>query len=153
MRKIALITAILAALAAAAPASGAVLRAKSCGSSCSTFSASGNGAVSIVANGAEWGMMSRGTIWMRDRTGKSNPRNWVHGSGLHWKYIGRDGWKVTSSRKMTISASTRYWIKLQGRGIKVSGVFDGSGTISGSGTYTVNGHRHDWPGHTTRLHF
>jgi hypothetical protein len=153
MRKIAFITAILAALAAAAPASGAVLMAKTCGKSCSTFRASGNGAVSIVGNGAEWGTMSSGTIWVRDRTGKSNPRNWVHGSSLHWKYLGDDGWKVTSSRAMTLGASTKFWIKLQGRGIKVCGVFDGSGTISGSGTYTVNGHKHSWPGHTTRLHF
>ena len=54
---------------------------------------------------------------------------------------------------MTISASTKYWIKLQGRGIKVCGVVDGSGTISGSGTYTLNGHKHSWPGQTTRLQF
>jgi hypothetical protein len=153
MRKIVIITAVIAALAAAAPASGATMLAKACRSSCSTFSASGNGAVSIVANGAEWGTMSRGTIWMRDRTGKSNPRNWVHGKSLHWRYLGRDGWKVTSSSLMTLSASTKYWIKLQGRGIKICGVFDGSGTIAGSGTYTVNGRKHRWPGHTTHLHF
>jgi hypothetical protein len=153
MRRIVLITALIAALAAAAPASGATMLAKTCGSSCATFSASGNGAVSIVGNGAEWGTMSSGTIWMRDRTGKTNPRNWVHGSGLHWKYLGRDGWKVTSTKPMTISASTKFWIKLQGRAIKVCGVFDGSGTISGSGTYTVNGHKHGWPDRTTRLYF
>ena len=153
MRKIAFITALIAALAAAAPASGATMLAKTCGSSCTTFSASGNGAVSIVGNGAEWGTMSSGTIWVRDRTGKSNAKNWVHGSGLHWKYLGRDGWKVTSTKTMTISASTKYWIKLQGRGIKVCGVVDGSGTISGSGTYTLNGHKHSWPGQTTRLQF
>jgi hypothetical protein len=153
MRKIAFLTAILAALAAAAPAAGAVMLAKSCGSSCTTFSANGKGAVSIVGSGAEWGTISSGTIWVRDRTGRSNPRNWVHGSGLHWKYLGGDGWKVTSSHSITLSASTKFWIKLQGRGIKVCGVFDGSGTISGSGTYTLNGHRHSWPGRTTRLQF
>jgi hypothetical protein len=153
MRKIVFITAVIAALAAAAPASGATMLAKVCRSSCSSFSASGSGAVSIVANGAEWGTMSKGTIWMRDRTGRSNPRNWVHGKGLHWNYLGRDGWKVSSSNQMTLSASTKFWIKLQGRGIKVCGVFDGSGTISGSGTYTVNGHKHSWPGRTTQLHF
>jgi hypothetical protein len=153
MRKIVLLTAILAALAAAAPASGATMLAKACRSSCSSFSASGSGVVSIVANGAEWGTMWKGTIWMRDRTGKSNPRNWVHGKGLHWTYLGRDGWKVTSSNTMTLSASTKFWIKLQGRGIKVCGVFDGSGTIAGSGTYTLNGHKHRWPGSTTHLQF
>jgi hypothetical protein len=153
MRKIVLLTAVLAALAAAAPASGATLLAKACRTSCSSFSANGRGAVSIVANGAEWGTMSSGTIWMRDRTGNGNPRNWVHGRGLHWKYLGRDGWKVSSSNLMTVSASTKFWIKLQGRGIKICGVFDGSGTIAGSGTYTVNRHKHRWPGATTHLHF
>jgi hypothetical protein len=153
MRKIVFITAVVAALAAAAPASGATLLAKACRTSCSSFSASGTGTVSIVANGAEWGTMARGTIWMRDRTGNSSPKNWVHGTGLHWMYLGRDGWKVTSTNPMTISASTKFWIKLQGRRIKICGVFDGSGTISGSGTYTVNGHKHNWPGATTRLYF
>ena len=83
MRKIVILTAVLAALAAAAPASGATLMAKACHTSCSSFSADGSGTVSIVANGAEWGTMSSGTIWMRDRTGNGNPRNWVHGKGLH----------------------------------------------------------------------
>src|SRR5690242_11281994 len=132
MRKIVILTAVLAALAAAAPASGATLLAKACRTSCSSFSANGSGTVSIVANGAEWGTMSGGTIWMRDRTGRGNPRNWVKGKGLHWRYIGRDGWRVRSSNQMTLLASTKFWIKLQGRGIKVCGVFDGSGTISGS---------------------
>jgi hypothetical protein len=153
MRKIALLTVLIAALAAAAPASGATLLAKSCTSSCSTFTADGKGWVSIVGNGAEWGTISSGTIWMRDRTGRSNPRNWVHGSGLHWKYLGRDGWKVSSTKTMTLSASTKFWIKLQGSGIHVCGVFDGSGTIGGSGTYTLNGHKHSWPGRNTRLQF
>ncbi len=153
MRKIVHITAVVAALAAAAPASGATLLAKACRTSCSSFSANGSGTVSIVANGAEWGTMSGGTIWMRDRTGRGNPRNWVKGKGLHWRYIGRDGWRVRSSNQMTLLASTKFWIKLQGRGIKVCGVFDGSGTISGSGTYSVNGHTHRWPGATTHLHF
>ncbi len=153
MRKIVVLTAVIAALAAAAPASGATLLAKACRTSCSSLSASGDGTVSVVANGAEWGTMSKGTIWMRDRTGNTNPRNWVHGKGLHWKYLGRDGWKVWSSYPMTISASTKFWIKLQGRGITICGVFDGSGTISGSGTYTLNGHKHRWPAATTRLYF
>ena len=153
MRKIAFIIAVAAALAAAAPASGATLLAKACRTSCSSFRASGSGTVSIVANGAEWGTMSRGTIWMRDRTGRGNPRNWVNGRGLHWKYLGRDGWRVSSSSQMTLSASTKFWIKLQGRQIRVCGVFDGSGTISGSGTYFVNGHKHRWPAATTHLHF
>ena len=75
----------------------------------------------------------------------------MHGSGLHWKYIGDDGWKVTSThvddglgQHASSGSSSR------AAGIQVCGVFDGSGTISGSGTYTLNGHKHSWPGHTTR---
>ena len=90
---------------------------------------------------------------MRDRTGRQNPRNWVQGSGLHWKYLGRNGWKVTSTRTMRLSASSKFWIKLQGRGIMVGGVFTGSGTIAGSGTYWINYHKHAWPRYTTKLLF
>jgi len=100
MRKIPLlITAVLAALAAAAPASGAVLLAKRCTTSCASFQANGKGWVSVVGSGAEYGSISSGTVWVRDRTGKQNPRyaGWVHGSGLTWKWIGDDGWKVTAN--------------------------------------------------------
>jgi hypothetical protein len=153
MRRLAFITTILAVLAAAAPASGAVMLAKNCGSKCSTFQASGKGWVSIVGNGAEWGSLSSGTIWLRDRTGKSNPKNWVHGSGMTWKYLGNDGWKVSSKHSMRICASTKFWIKLQGSGVNVSAVVDGSGKIAGTGKYSLNGRSHSWPKHATRLHF
>jgi hypothetical protein len=166
MRKIAFITAVLAALAAAVPASGALL-AKSCGKSCATLTASGKGSLGVVGSGAEWGNIQSGTIWVRDRTGKQNPRTyrggscmtagcegWVHGSGLTWKSIGDDGWKVTSKHRMIFSASTNtFWIKLQGPGIAVSGVFDGTGNIEGTGTYTLNGNKHSWPSANRALTF
>jgi len=153
MRRILLISAVLATLAGAAPASGAVLMASSCGSSCATLTANGKGWLSVVGSGAEWGTISSGTIWVRDRTGHSNPKNWVHGSSLHWKFIGDDGYRVTSTHPMTVCASTKFWIKLQGPGIQVSGVFDGSGAISGTGKYAINGHSHSWPAYATDLHF
>ena len=153
MRRFVFISALLAALAAAAPAAGATLMASTCTSSCSAFQASGKGWVSVVGNGAEWGSIGSGTIWVRDRTGKSDPRSWVHGSGLTWKNIGDDGWRVSSTHSMTISASTKFWIKLQGPGIQICGVFDGSGMIAGTGTYSLNNHSHAWPGSPISLQF
>ena len=79
----------------------------------------------MVGNGAESGSpLKSGTIWLRDRTGQQNPKSWVHGTGSSGSSIGDDGWKVTGSKhSMTISASTKFWIKLQGPGIQVCGVF------------------------------
>jgi hypothetical protein len=153
MRKIAVITALLAALAAAAPASGALMLAKSCGNSCATLTASGTGSLGIVGSGAEWGSFSGGTIWVRDRTGKSNPRNWVHGSGLHWKSIGDDGWKATTTKSLTFSTSGKFWVKLQGSGIHMSSVLAGTGNIKGSGKYSLNGHNRSWPSSSQALRF
>jgi hypothetical protein len=153
MKRIAFILTLAVAVAAAAPATGAVLLAKRCTSSCSQFQATGKGWLSVVGNGAEWGTIGSGTIWVRDRTGSSNPKNWVHGTGLKWTSIGDDGYRVTSSHSMTVSASTKFWIKLQGPGINVCGVFDGSGAISGSGKYALNGRSHSWPDSPTDLHF
>jgi hypothetical protein len=157
MRKIAILTTVvLAALAASAPASGAVLLAKRCTASCTSFQANGKGWVSVVGSGAEYGSLSGGTVWVRDRTGHNNPRDdgWVHGSGLTWKSIGDDGWKVTSRHAMTVNATGKFWVKLQGSGIQVCGVFDGSGAIQGDGSYALNGGKsHGWPDRATDLHF
>jgi hypothetical protein len=91
---------------------------------------------------------------MRDRTGKQDPRGWVRGTGLVWKYIGDDGWKVTSKHPMTVSASTKFWIKLQGPGIQVCGVFDGSGEVAGTGKYQIGSKSWQvWSGRATDLHF
>ena len=90
---------------------------------------------------------------MRDRTGKANPRNWVHGSGIHWKSLGDDGWKGTSKNSMTFSTSSKFWVRLQGPGIKASGVCDGTGNIQGTGKYTLNGHNRSWPTTSQALRF
>jgi hypothetical protein len=153
MRKIAFITALLAALAAAVPASGAVMLAKSCGNSCATLTAGGTGSLGVVGSGAEWGSVGSGIIWIRDRTGKSNAKNWVHGSGIHWKSLGDDGWRATSSKSMTFSANSKFWVKLQGPKISMSGVFDGTGNIKGNGKYTLNGHKRSWPNTSQALRF
>jgi hypothetical protein len=156
MRKIVIITAALTTLAATvavAPASAAVLLAKRCTSSCTTLTANGGGELGITGNGAEWGSVRSGIVWVRDRTGKTNPRNWVSGSGIHWKYLGDDGWKATSSHAMKICASGKFWVKLRGPGIGISAVVDGSGSIGGSGRYTLAGHTHEWPHSESRLRF
>jgi hypothetical protein len=62
MRKIAFITALLAALAAAAPASGAFMLGKSCGNSCATLTAGGTGSLGVVGSGAEWGSIGSGIV-------------------------------------------------------------------------------------------
>ena len=152
MRRITIITAILAALCSAAPASGALL-ASSCGSSCSTLTADGRGDLSVVGSGAEWGSIGSGTVWVRDRTGNSNPRNWVHGTNIHWTSVGDDGFKGTSTHSMTVSATGKFWVKLSGPSIDISSVVDGTGAISGSGTYNLNGHKHAWPGSSQALRF
>ena len=152
MRKIAFISAVLVALAAAVPASGAML-AKSCGNSCATLTAAGKGSLGVVGSGAEWGSFSSGTVWVRDRTGKSNPRTWVNGSGLKWKSLGDDGWKATTTKAITFLANGKFWVKLQGPKIKVHGVFDGTGNINGIGTYTLQGQQHPWPSVNRALTF
>ena len=152
MPKFAFVAAVLAALAASTPASGALL-AKSCGNRCATLTASGTGSLGVVGSGAEWGSFRSGTVWVRDRTGKSNPRNWVHGTDLQWKTIGEDGWKATTSKSVTFGASGKFWIKLVATKIQMSGVFDGAGSINGTGTYNLNGHKRSWPNATTTLKF
>ena len=36
---------------------------------------------------------------------------------------------------MTFSATNKFWVKLQGPGVQMSGVFDGTGNIAGNGRY------------------
>jgi hypothetical protein len=153
MRRLVFISALLAALVVAAPANGAVLLAKNCGSSCTTFQADGSGWVSVVGNGAEWGTVASGTVWVRGRSGQSNVKSWVHGSGLTWKSLGSNGWRVTSKHSMTVNATDKFWVKLQGPGVQICSVVDGSGELAGSGTYSVNGKSHGWPRSATSLHF
>src|SRR6266536_882553 len=152
MRRIVILTAFVAALVAAAPAAATALR-PSCGPGCATLYANGTGTLGVTGSGDEWGGISSGTIWVRDRTGAGHAKNWVHGTALNWSWIGDGGWKVTSKKAMTFSATTKFWLKLKGPGIYVSGVHDGSGTIAGTGKYTLNGHAHSWPQTAKALSF
>jgi hypothetical protein len=151
MKRIAFITALLAALAAAAPASALLLPA-SCGNNCATLSANGNGSLGVVGSGAEQGSISSGTIWVRDRSDNGHKDFSVTGWQTR-RSIGDDGWKFTSKHAMRFCAYSKFWVKLQGPGVVVSGVFEGSGSIGGSGKYTLNGHTHSWPAYATEIHF
>jgi hypothetical protein len=153
MRRLVIITALLAALVAAAPANGAVLLAKNCGGSCTNFNASGSGWVSVVGNGAEWGSIASGTIWVRGRSGQKDVKSWVHGSGLSFTYLGSNGWRVTSKHAMTVNATSKFWVKLQGPGIQICSVVDGSGKLAGRGKYSLNGKSHSWTRSVASLHF
>jgi hypothetical protein len=152
MKKLAFLIAILVAAAAAVPASGAVLRAASCGKSCSSLHATGNGWLSVVGSGAEYGTISSGTLWVRDRSDNRHKDFSVTGFQTRVS-IGDDGWKFTSKHAMSFCANSKFWVKLQGPGIAVNGVFDGSGEIAGTGNYMLDNGRHAWPKHAADLHF
>ena len=114
MRKIAFITAVLAALAVAAPASGALL-AKSCGNSCATLTASGKGNLGVVGSGAEWGSFSSGVVWVRDRTGKDQPQELGERVGAEVEVdLAVDGWRAKTTKPTHVLANGKFWVKLQG---------------------------------------
>lgn len=152
MKKLALLIAFMATIATAVPASGAVLLAKNCGSTCTTLNANGTGSLSVVGSGAEYGTIASGTLWVRDRSDNGHKDFSVTGFQTRVS-IGDDGWKFTSKHSMSFCANSKFWVKLQGPSIVVSGVFDGSGEIAGTGNYTLNNARHTWPTHATDLHF
>ncbi len=70
-----------------------------------------------------------------------------------WKYLGDDGWKVTSTQSMTVYGDRQVLGQAAGPGVSVCGVVDGSGKIAGSGKYSLNGRSHSWPKSATSLHF
>ena len=54
---------------------------------------------------------------------------------------------------MTVNATGKFWVKLQGPGVQICSVVDGTGKLAGSGTYSVNGKYHGWPHSAASLHF
>ncbi len=58
---------------------------------------------------------------------------------MQWTYLGDDGWKVTSTQlDDDLGQHQVFWVKLQGPGIQVCGVFDGSGELAGTGNYQID---------------
>jgi hypothetical protein len=149
MGRIAVVVACLAALLAAPQvAFGAPsLIAHSCGSSCGSLDATGKGTLNINGNGAEWGSISSGTVKVQDKS---------HNGHQDWSLTGCDKrFKQADDKTITVcqanntiyfSASTVWWLSLNGTGVSASVVASGGVYIKGSGGYHLNGGgRKSWP--------
>ncbi|HEY7258542.1 MAG TPA: hypothetical protein VH459_05700 [Gaiellales bacterium] len=149
MGRIAVVVACLAALLAAPQvAFGAPsLIAHSCGSSCGSLDATGKGTLNINGNGAEWGSISSGTVKVQDKS---------HNGHQDWSLTGCDKrFKQADDKTITVcqanntiyfSASTVWWLSLNGTGVSASVVASGGVYIKGSGGYHLNGGgRKNWP--------
>jgi hypothetical protein len=149
MGRIAVVVTCLAALLAAPQvAFGAPsLIAHSCGSSCGSLDATGKGTLNINGNGAEWGSISSGTVKVQDKS---------HNGHQDWSLTGCDKrFKQADDKTITVcqanntiyfSASTVWWLSLNGTGVSASVVASGGVYIKGSGGYHLNGGgRKNWP--------
>jgi hypothetical protein len=119
----------------------------SCGSSCGSLDATGKGTLNVNGNGAEWGSISSGTVKVQDKS---------HNGHRDWSLTGCDKrFKDPSNEAITVcqanntiyfSASTVWWLGLNGSGVSVSVVADGGFYIKGTGGYHLNGGaRRNWP--------
>jgi hypothetical protein len=149
MGRIALVVAtVVAVLAVPQVAFGApALTAHSCGSSCGSLDATGKGTLNINGNGAEWGSISSGTVKVQDKS---------HNGHQDWSLTGCDKrFKQADDKTITVcqanntiyfSASTVWWLSLNGTGVSASVVASGGVYIKGSGGYHLNGGgRKSWP--------
>jgi hypothetical protein len=149
MGRIAVVVTCLAALLAAPQvAFGAPsLIAHSCGSSCGSLDATGKGTLNINGKGAEWGSISSGTVKVQDKS---------HNGHQDWSLTGCDKrFKQADDKTITVcqanntiyfSASTVWWLSLNGTGVSASVVASGGVYIKGSGGYHLNGGgRKSWP--------
>ena len=149
MGRIALVVAtVVAVLAVPQVAFGApALTAHSCGSSCGSLDATGKGTLNVNGNGAEWGSISSGTVKVQDKS---------HNGHQDWSLTGCDKrFKDESDKTITVcqanntiyfSASTVWWLSLNGTGVSASVVASGGVYIKGSGGYHLNGGgRKSWP--------
>ena len=144
----AVVAAVVAVLALPQVAfGGPSLVAHSCGSSCGSLDATGKGTLNINGNGAEWGSISSGTVKVQDKS---------HNGHQDWSLTGCDKrFKDESDKTITVcqanntiyfSASTVWWLSLNGTGVSTSVVASGGVYIKGSGGYHLNGSgRKSWP--------
>jgi hypothetical protein len=143
-----LVVCVAAVLAAPQVAWGApTLAAHSCGTNCGSLDATGKGTLNINGNGAEWGSVKSGTVKVQDKS---------HNGHQDWSLTGCDKrFKQPDEKSITVcqanntiyfSASTLWWISVQGTGVSASVVATGGVYIKGSGTYHLNGGgRKSWP--------
>jgi len=139
---------VVAVLVAPQVALGApTLIAHSCGSSCGSLDATGNGTLNINGKGAEWGSIKSGTVKVQDKSHNGH-RDWsLTGCDKRFKQSGDTSITVCQANNtIYFSASTVWWLSLQGTGVSTSVVATGGVYIKGSGSYHLNGgSRKSWP--------
>jgi hypothetical protein len=123
------------------------LIAHSCGSSCGSLDATGKGTLNVNGNGAEWGSVSSGTVKVQDKS-KNGHRDWsLTGCDKRFKDPSNEAITVCQANNtIYFSASTVWWLGLNGTGASVSVVANGGFYIKGTGHYHLNGsNTRTWP--------
>jgi hypothetical protein len=141
------ITCVLATLCVPATAGAHVLVASTCGSNCGSLDASGKGVLGINGNGAEWGSISSGTVKVQDKS--DNGRKDYSLSGCDRRFRDPSNTDVTvcqADNPIYFSASTVWWLQVNGSNVSASVVASGGVYIKGSGGYHHDGgSRKAWP--------
>jgi hypothetical protein len=123
------------------------LTAHSCGSNCGSLDATGKGTLNINGNGAEWGSIASGTVKVQDKS-KNGHQDWSL-TGCDKRFKQSDDKSITvcqANNTIYFSASTVWWLSLNGSGVSASVVASGGVYIKGSGGYHLNGGgRKNWP--------
>jgi len=150
MRRIAILL-VCAGVALAAPEAAAAsltATAKSCGTSCGSLDATGGGTLNINGNGAEWGSISSGTVKVEDKSHNGHTDYSLTGCDKRYRQASDTNILVCQANNtIYFSASTVWWLGVNGSNVSVSVVATGGVYIKGSGGYHVNGGaRKSWPG-------
>ncbi len=141
-RWVILVLAVLGAAVVPATAHASLLLQPRACPGCVAISAGGGGILSQSVKGLSWGSIASGTIIVLDRS-DNGKRDWSVTGYDKKPYKRSDGaWvyqKSTSGGLMCFTVSTSFFVKLKGSGIGVSSVASGTATVSGRGTYNLNG--------------
>ncbi|MGZ4430044.1 MAG: hypothetical protein ACXVYV_00200, partial [Gaiellales bacterium] len=146
MRRWAILVLALGAVALPTTAHASVLLQPRACPGCGTLSVPlGTGTLYQWDTGLFWGGIQSGTIDILDRSNYGT-KDWSV-IGYDQKPFKRsDGRWVFQGSNMIFTASTSFFVKLQGSGISVSSVATGTATVSGRGEYHLNGGRkQSWP--------
>jgi len=153
MGRFAIVVACVAAfLAVPQVAFGApALVAHNCGSNCGSLYATGKGTLNVNGNGSEWGSVAGGTVKIQDKS-KNGHRDWSITIGGKACRTSEDPSNPAiqvckSSKTMTFSTSTVWWLSVSGSGVNASAVASGGFYIKGSSGYFIlnSGKRKSWP--------
>jgi hypothetical protein len=103
----------------------------------------GRGKVTIQARGGVIGRLDRGTVTIYDLTPEDTNDPVVFGDDQPWALVGDNGIKYTGAGMRFRVIGGRYRIVIQGRGIDLSAVGKGFGSIRGEieqpGVYSLEG--------------